>query len=590
MTLAQAIAVLRPPKQLLQTRRIFLICGFEPLHLGTFLRAHFAQRFPKEAAHLETGLYGDLEGSLAAAAVLDSEAATVVLEWGDLDSRLGLRASGGWGLSAQPDILANCRDRFARLLEGLEALASRMPVALAAPTLPAPLFGHTAGRQLDGAELELQNQLAGFLAGAARIPRVSVLNPARLDKFSPVAGRRDPLMELKAGFPYALGHASVLAGQIIEVLFPPPPMKGLITDLDQTLWSGIVGEVGAAAVTWSLAEHSQVHGLYQQLLRHFSEMGVLLAIASKNEPAVVEEALRREDLYIPAKAFYPVRAGWAPKSQSIGEILRTWNIGADSVAFVDDSLMELDEVRTAFPSMTCLEFPGNHPGQALELFEKLRDLFGKSAVNMEDTLRQASIQSGAAFAEASQTADRGEFVKGLRGLVAFDARKNPANRRLLELINKTNQFNLNGIRLTEGEWMKHLAGPENFAVGVSYQDRFGPLGVIGAVAGKQTGGQLEISTWVMSCRAFSRKIEFHTLDYLFQSAPVEKVILAFAPTERNHPLREFLVSLGLPTGPEEKCVISREAFLRASPELPHEVVAAGETELAHPVSGRPDPN
>jgi len=58
-------------------------------------------------------------------------------------------------------------------------------------------------------------------------------------------------------------------------------MKGLITDLDGTLWLGIVGETGVAGVSWSLAEHAQIHGLYQQLLRHFSEMGVLLAVASK---------------------------------------------------------------------------------------------------------------------------------------------------------------------------------------------------------------------------------------------------------------------------------------------------------------------
>jgi len=258
------------------------------------------------------------------------------------------------------------------------------------------------------------------------------LNPVRLDKLSPAASRPDPFMELKAGFPYSLGHASVLAGQIVQILFPPSPMKGLITDLDETLWSGIVGEVGPGAVSWSLSEHSQIHGLYQQLLRHFSEMGVLLAIASKNELAVVEEALRREDLYVPAKAFYPVLANWDPKSHAIGEILRTWNIGADSVVFVDDSAMELDEVRTAFPSMTCLRFPKKNPAQTLGLFDELRDLFGKPAVNLEDTLRQASIQASETFHEAAESADSGEFVRGLNGLVTFDSRKDAANQRLLQ--------------------------------------------------------------------------------------------------------------------------------------------------------------
>ena len=125
-------------------------------------------------------------------------------------------------------------------------------------------------------------------------------------------------MELKAGFPYSLGHASALAAQIVEALFPASPMKGLITDLDETIWSGIVGEVGAGNVSWSLSEHSQIHGLYQQLLGHLSEMGVLLAIASKNEPAVVEEALRREDLYVPAAAFFiPYARAGAPSPSAL---------------------------------------------------------------------------------------------------------------------------------------------------------------------------------------------------------------------------------------------------------------------------------
>lgn len=571
MTLAQALALVQQRKEAIRKRKLFLVCGFEPLHLGTFLQGHFAQRFQHEAADLKTGLYGDLEGTLAAAAGSESEAAAVVIEWSDLDSRLGLRSTGGWGLSVQPDILANCRDRLARLLGGLEALASRMPVALAPPTLPIPFLGHSAGWQIGRNELELHRQLVAFLADAAKLMRVSILNPVRLDKLSPVASRLDPLMDLKAGFPYSLGHASVLAGQIVETLFPPSPMKGLITDLDGTLWSGIVGEVGAAEVSWSLSEHSQIYGLYQQLLRHFSEMGVLLAIASKNELVVVEEALRREDLYVPAKAFYPVRADWGPKSRHIGEILRAWNIGAESVVFVDDDPMELDEVRTAFPSITCLQFPQNHPARTLALFEELRDLFGKPAVNFEDTLRQASIQAREAFHEAAERADSGEFVRGLHGRVTFDSRKDAANQRLLELINKTNQFNLNGVRLSQAEWMRHLADEGGFVVGVAYEDRFGPLGTIGVIAGCQTGDQFEVTSWVLSCRAFSRKIEHHMLDCLFRQRGASAIRLSFRPTGRNGPMREFLRSIGLDCDSGSGMKLTQEWFLSLQDALPHQI-------------------
>jgi FkbH-like protein len=290
-------------------------------------------------------------------------------------------------------------------------------------------------------------------------------------------------------------------------------------------------------------------------------------VASKNKLTTVEEALRREDLYFPAASFYPVRADWGAKSRHIEEILRTWNIGADSVVFVDDSPMELAEVRTAFPAMTCLQFPAK-PAAALALFEQLRDLFGKPALQREDSLRLAGLK---AFHESAKTADIGEFVRGLEGRVTFDLAPARTSGRLLELINKTNQFNLNGVRVPEAEWLRHLADPAAFVAGVSYEDKFGPLGVIAVIAGKRAADTLEITTWVMSCRAFSRRIEFHTLDYLFTASGARNISLAFQPTERNQPLQEFLQTIGA-----EGSVLSREKFTARGHELPHQVSVTGE--------------
>ena len=574
MTLSEALGLGQQQQDKARKRGMFLACGFEPLHLRTFLAGHFALKFADETADVRSGLYGDLEGSLTAAVNSGSDAAAVVIEWSDLDSRLGLRSTGGWQMSVQQDILASCSVRLKQLLEKLEALSSKMPLVLVAPTLPIPLLGHSAGWQLGLNEIELERQLFAFLAAAAKLARVSVLNPRRLDQLSPPGSRLNAASELKTGFPYSIEHASVLAGLMIQTLFPPAPKKGLITDLDGTLWAGIVGEVGAAGVNWSQADHSQIYGLYQQLLRHFSEMGVLLAIASKNELSVVEQALGRSDLFIPAGAFYPVRADWGPKSRHIEAILHAWNIGADSVVFVDDSPMELDEVRTAFPSMTCLQFPTKQPAAALALFGQLRDLFGKPVLQKEDALRQTSLK---AFHESAQTPDIGEFVRGLNGKITFDLAKNGSNNRLLELINKTNQFNLNGVRISEADWLRHLADPAGFVAGISYEDKFGPLGVIGVVAGKKAGETLEISTWVMSCRAFSRRIEFHTLGCLFEAGGSANIAFAFRPTERNQPLQEFFQEIGISGAGEETKILTRDQFVGGSYEQPHRVSVTGES-------------
>lgn len=575
MTLADALQLARQAKQNARERRIFLVCGFEALHLVTFLQGHFARRFPAEQLVLETGLYGGLETSLVRAAESGAEAAVLTLEWADVDPRLGLRGTGGWGPRLEQDIVDHCRESLVRLAAAVELIARRIPVVLSPPSLPLPFFGHTPGWQAGKAEIELERQMAEFLAGIAQQGGVTILRRARLDAASPAAARLDPLLMLRAGFPYSLAHASTLAGMIISCLYPPGPMKGLITDLDDTLWSGIAGEVGPENVSWALSDGAQLHALYQQQLRQFSEMGVLLAVASKNELEVARTALARKDLLAPADAFLPVMANWGPKSAMIAEILQAWNIHADSVVFVDDSPMEIVEVQAAFPEITCLEFPKGRPARAMELFERLRDLFGKPVISADDRIRQASIRARGSFLSEAGQGSSVDFARTLQGRVTLDLRKDPSNTRQLELINKTNQFNLNGIRISPGEWRRLLEREDSFVVAAAYEDRFGPLGTIGVMAGSRDGGGVEISTWVLSCRAFSRRIEHHMLDSVFEQFGAAAVNLHFAPTDRNQPLQEFLRPLAAigPGSGAQRLIISREQWRECAGGLPHRVLA-----------------
>src|SRR5262249_48227907 len=152
-----------------------------------------------------------------------------------------------------------------------------------------------------------------------------------------------------ADFPYNLDHASAVAGLLSRLIWNPPPKKGLITDLDDTLWSGIIGEVGAQGVHWDLDHQSQCHGLYQRFLRSLSEEGVLVSVASKNDRATVEDAFEREDLLLPKENIFPLEVGWGSKAEAVTRILKVWNVGPDSIVFVDDNPLELAEVQSRHP-------------------------------------------------------------------------------------------------------------------------------------------------------------------------------------------------------------------------------------------------
>ena len=108
----------------------------------------------------------------------------------------------------------------------------------------------------------------------------------------------------------------------VECLFPPLPKKGLVTDLDETLWKGVLGDVGVNGVSWCLDDHSQPHALYQQLVASLAESGVLVAIASRNDPALVRQAFERQDVLLNEEQVFPIESNWGAKSESIGRILR----------------------------------------------------------------------------------------------------------------------------------------------------------------------------------------------------------------------------------------------------------------------------
>ena len=253
---------------------IFLACGFEPLHLKTFLTARERLRVPASRVVVKTGLFGDLAGNLGRAAQSGAAGCAVVAEWGDLDSRLGFRESAVWQPSMLEDTLATVSAALQRLERGIAALSERMPVVLSLPGLPLPPLAPTIPGAVSEWELRLRSLVAGFATRVVHSGRVRVVG-AQLDQISPLLSRQDMRADFLNGFPYSSLHADTLAAALSSLLHPPVPKKGIITDLDDTLWKGIVGDAGPNGVSWDLAGKSRVHGLYQQVLRNLAARGVL---------------------------------------------------------------------------------------------------------------------------------------------------------------------------------------------------------------------------------------------------------------------------------------------------------------------------
>lgn len=546
-----------------------------PLHLESFLTAHLRILLPQQKVQMSTGLFGDLAGNIERLKPADYQALVVVMEWSDIDPRLGLRNLGGWRVSDVPDILKSAERTLARIDQAIRTAATTLPTYLSLPTLPFPPLFITSNLQTSAYELQLRQSVASFASSLALHPHVRILNAQHLDECSPLANRLDLQSELSSGFPYQLSHASALAAQLAVLVNTATAKKGLITDLDDTLWAGILGETGVDGISWHLDQQSHAHGLYQQFLASLASTGVLLAVASKNDPALVEQAFEREDLLVDKNSLYPIDAHWGPKSESVRRILSTWNISPDAVVFVDDSAMELAEVKAAFPEVECLLFPKSDPQALWALLRRLRDCFGKGSVSEEDALRLDSIRAASALRASSngQSTSLDGFLQDAQANIVIAIEKNAGDRRAFELINKTNQFNLNGKRLTEAAWASYLDRSDTFLMTIHYADKYGALGKIAVLLGRIEASRATIDYWVMSCRAFSRRIEHHSLSWLFENFQLQEICFDYRPTDRNKPTQDFFASI-IPAPAAKEMRITKTQFFEKCPPLFHHAKAA----------------
>jgi FkbH-like protein len=567
MRVTDALKILHGAPKGAKPFEVSLACGFTPLHLQTFLSAHLQEMLPDRHVIASTGLYGNLAGTIEESTTRAVSNIVIALEWADLDPRLGHRSAASWNSGTILDVLRFVPRTLERLGQVVERAARNAKVVISLPTLPFPPLFPKSTWQMSESEAVLHKDIAEFAAQITSIG-IPLVNASSLAEESATGLRYDLKSDLLLGLPYTQEHADKLAQCLARLLCPPIAKKGIITDLDDTLWSGLIGEVGAEGVRWDLDGHGGLHALYQNLLASLVESGVLIGVASKNELTTVEKGFERADLILKREKIYPMEVHWQAKSTSVERILRAWNVSADSVVFVDDSSMELAEVVAAHPQMECIQFPKKDYAAGLAMLRHLRDIFGKQKVSEEDSFRLESIRQSGQFQRAVVESDPENFLQEAQAVVRFDSEIGAKDSRALELVNKTNQFNLNGIRYTESDWAAAISRPNARLVVTSYEDRFGQLGKIAVILGTLEDSSFRIRTWVMSCRAFSRRIEYMNLKNCFEAYRVHQIEFDFLATDRNKPLQEFLRNT-LDENPAGKATLTRDRFEQVCPALYH---------------------
>lgn len=326
------------------------------------------------------------------------------------------------------------------------------------------------------------------------------------------------------------------------VSYQKPGFKVIVVDCDNTLWNGVVGELGADNV-----RVEEPYQLLQQFLLSKYEAGFLLAMSSKNNEADVFEVFKKnKGMILRPEHFASYRINWEPKSQNIKSIAKELNLGLNSFIFIDDSVMEIAEVMENCPETFSLTFPENgknirHLLYHSWVFDQFRiteeDLQRNEMMKAENKRNQAIVENGSLEG----------FLKGLQlkiGIYELNE-KTPADiwSRASQLTFRTNQFNLNTKRRTEQELISLIKFQKNKIWIIQVEDRFGQYGWVGLIICVPGEQSYQIDTMLLSCRVLGRGVEFVLLEQITKAAVIhdkKKISLEYKASEKNKPIKEFL--------------------------------------------------
>ena len=320
--------------------------------------------------------------------------------------------------------------------------------------------------------------------------------------------------------------------------------KLIIVDLDDTLWGGRVGDDGWEGIDIDPTGSGRHFLRLQSFLKDAHAKGILLAIASKNnrEP-VMEVFQKRKEMIICFDDFVASEIHWEPKSVSVARILDQLNLSTAGVVFLDDNPAEREEVGRQFSELIIPELPEDPAGRVPLLVST--GLFDRRVVTQESLHRHQMYAENQKREFALQQAGSIEDFLGQLDMVMEVSSPEKARDRTLELIQKTNQFNLTTRRYNWDDLTEIMR--DGFVTCYRLKDKFGDNGIISVVAVVKDADSAKIVLWLMSCRVLGRKVEEAILFDVAERARskgLRRLVGEYRPTIKNSIVSNLYPRLG----------------------------------------------
>ena len=447
------------------------------------------------------------------------------------------------GLSADPkgDLALECQ-RWTSLWNALKErsrahiIQHNFVVSSDAP------MGHLATR-IQGSKYQMTQRLNLELAECCD-SRVSILDCDRLASQFGKERWFDPRYWNLAKTALSIEAMPILASHTLAVIAAELGLskKCLVLDLDNTLWGGVVGEDGLANLKLGSDANGEAFVGFQKYILDLQEKGVVLAVCSKNNEKDAKEPFEKHpEMLIQLEHIACFVANWEPKPENLRKISKELNLGLDSLVFVDDNPAERSIVRQFLPEVDVLDLPKDpaYYKSALSNYP----WFETSSFTQEDTQRTAQYQARTkleALKEPSQSIE--DFYRSLdmeAYIHPFDGINMP---RIVQLIGKTNQFNLTTKRHNTQAVQAFTQNPDCIHLYMRIKDQFTDHGLVSVIIALRNENVLEIDTWLMSCRVIGRTAENAMLSVLSEKAKEMGCVAikgVYIPTEKNAPVKNL---------------------------------------------------
>ena len=363
------------------------------------------------------------------------------------------------------------------------------------------------------------------------LPRVFFAEAA--DFLAPSEIELDRVSEELGAMPYTQRTYDALAAVAARALaYSRRVFKAICVDCDNTLWQGVVGEVGGEGVVGNM--------VLMRRLSHAKAHGALLITVSKNIEKDVQAAFAAHpDWPLQACDFVAHKVSYDAKSASIIDVAAQLQLSRlCDFCFLDDNPAEIGEVQANARGVTCMHVPTDRPDDYARACWPLDAL----KATREDTERTTRMHHEAAR-QGARPLDFGEWISSLRITIGFEAPTSDDDRaRVVQMAARTNQFNFTTERLAA-----FPPPPVQVAI-VRVADRYGDYGVVGTMIYRIDGQTLALENFMMSCRVLGRGVEQAMMAWIGAcalKAGCTSVRLTFIATERNVPARHFLSDYGL---------------------------------------------